>query len=430
MSAIAELTQQIDPSRPLTAAEGKDGELYVDWQKTLGLDDVKLRLSREIARRGGQAAVHLLTGLRGTGKTTELYRVKNRLEAGVDGRRFFVSMLEAEKSLELSDVNAELLSYQIISQLVTDLQGSGFQVSGPVLAFFKDLRGEFKKLKIDAIELGNGIVKFTLRIQDVTGDRRMDYQRLLQGNLPRIHDMANDHLLVEARAWLARRKNVHDILIVVDELDRMPRSAEWERLFIDGASWLRALGCHMLYTVPLELYYSRQQTQLLDIYGTDMMILPVMPVYDRDGNEDLKALMALGEIVGRRGRAAGLEIGDIFEDEDLQREILVVSGGHVRTLLRMLRSMLNRCDDLPITRDIAKKAIRRESAELANTMSEDDWRVVAKVHETKEPVNGPEAEYWNELIRGQYVFAYYQDGPRYWYDWNPILQYSAPGGRR
>lgn len=426
MSAIADLTQQIDPSRPLTAAQGKDEELYVDWQKTLGADDVKPRLSREIGRRCGQAAVHLLTGLRGTGKTTELYRIKNLVQAGVDDKRFFVSMLEAEKSLELSDVNAELLSYQIISQLVTDLQSSGFQVSRTVLDFFKTLRGEFKKLNIDAIELGSGIVKFTLRIQDVTGDRRMDYQQLLQGNLPRIHDMANGELLVDARTWLAKR-NVHDILIVVDELDRMPKSAEWERLFIDGASWLRALGCHMLYTVPLELYYSRQQKQLLDIYGTDMMILPVMPLYDRDGNEHSLALKALGEIVGRRGRAAGLDISDMFEGEDLLREILVVSGGHVRTLLRMLRSMLNRCDDLPITRDIAEKAIRREAAELAVAMSDDDWRILAKVHATKEPVNGPETEHWNELIRGQYVFAYYQDGARYWYDWNPILQYSAPG---
>jgi hypothetical protein len=426
MTGIAELTQQIDPSRPLTAVEGKDGELYVDWQKTLGGDDVKLRLSREIARRSGQSAVHLLTGLRGTGKTTELYRVKNRLEGGVDGRRFFVSMLEAEKSLELSDVNAELLSYQIISQLVTDLQGVGFQVSGPVLSFFKDLRTEFKKLKIDAIELGNGLVKFTLRIQDVTGDRRMDYQRLLQGNLPRIHDMANEHLLVDARAWLEKRKNVHDILIVVDELDRMPKSADWDRLFIDGASWLRALGCHMLYTVPLELYYSKQQTQLLDIYGTDMMILPVMPVYERSGNKHLLALEALSEIVSRRGRAAGLEICDIFDGEELLHEILIMSGGHVRTLLRMLRSMLNRCDDLPITRDIAEKAIKREAAELARAMSDDDWQIVSKVHATKEPASGPESDYWNELIRGQYVFAYYQDGPRYWYDWNPILKYCAP----
>lgn len=427
MSGIADLTQQIDPSRPLTAVQGKDGELYVDWQKTLGGDDVKLRLSREIARRSGQSAVHLLTGLRGTGKTTELYRVKHRLEAGVDGRRFFVSMLEAEKSLELSDVNAELLSYQIISQLVTDLQGAGFQVSGPVMTFFKDLRADFKKLKIDAIEVGNGLINFTLRIQDVTGDRRLDYQKLLQGNLSKIHDMANSELLVDARAWLEKHKNVHDILIVVDELDRMPKSAEWERLFIDGASWLRALGCHMLYTVPLELYYSKRQTQLLDVYGTDMMILPVMPVYNRDGDKHLLALEALTEIVDRRGRAAGLDISDIFEGEDLLREILIMSGGHVRTLLRMLRSMLNRCDDLPITRDIAEKAIKREAAELARALSDDDWEVVSKVHATKEPPQGAESDYWNELIRGQHVFAYYEDGPRYWYDWNPILQYCAPG---
>lgn len=428
MSAIAELTQQIDPLRPLTAAGGKDGDLYVDWQKTLGGDDVKLRLSREIARRCGQAAVHLLTGLHGTGKTTELYRVKSLLEAGVDGKRFFVSMLEAEKSLELSDVKAELLSYQIISQLVTDLQDSGFQVSKPVLTFFKELRSDFKRLNIDAIELGyGGIVKFNLRVQDVTGDRRLDYQRLLQGNLPRIHDMANDHLLVEARTWLARHKNVNDILIIVDELDRIPKSADRERLFIDGASWLRALGCHMLYTVPLDLYYSRLQTQLLDIYGTDTMILPVMPVHDRDGNEQPLALKALREIISRRGRAAGLDISEIFEEEDLLREIVMVSGGHVRTLLRMLRSMLNRCEDLPITRRLAGRVFEREAAELARALSDEDWQILAQVHTTKEPVNLPESGQWNELIRGQYVLAYYQDGPRYWYDWNPVLQYAAPG---
>jgi hypothetical protein len=207
----------------------------------------------------------------------------------------------------------------------------------------------------------------------------------------------------------------------------MPKSAERERLFIEGAAWLRALGCHVLYTVPLDLYYSKLQTQLADIFG-DTMILPVMPVQDRNGNEYPLALKALREIVGRRGRAAGLDITEIFEDENLLREVLMASGGHVRTLLRMLRSMLNRCDDLPIPRAKAELGIQRESAELARVLSDDDWRILAKVHATKEAVNGPESEKWNELIRGQYVLAYYQDGPRYWYDWNPVLQYSAPGG--
>jgi hypothetical protein len=280
MSAIAELTLQVNPYSPLTAA---NGELYVDWQKTLGGDNVKLRLSREIVRRCGQPAVHLLTGLYGTGKTTELYRVKNLVEAGIDGRKFFVSMLEAEKSLPLSDVRAELLMYQVISQLVTDLQEAGFRACDQVLTFFKSLQREFKrKLKIDAIEIdGNGLVKFRLRFQDIAGDLRQDYQRLLQGNLPSMHDMANNHLIIEARAWLAKQGKADDILIVVDELDRMSIYTSSERLFIDGASWLRALGCHLLYTIPLDLYYSKLQRQLHDLYGTETMILPVMPVHDR-----------------------------------------------------------------------------------------------------------------------------------------------------
>lgn len=71
--------QGIDPLQPLDA---NDEKLYVDWQKDLGADDVKGRLARSLARlEGGNLPfVHLFTGHRGCGKTTELYRVKRKLE--------------------------------------------------------------------------------------------------------------------------------------------------------------------------------------------------------------------------------------------------------------------------------------------------------------------------------------------------------------
>jgi hypothetical protein len=90
--------------------------------------------------------------------------------------------------------------------------------------------------------------------------------------------------------------------------------------------------------------------------------------------------------------------------------------------------MLNRCPDLPITRDTAEHCIRHEAAELARTLSDEDWRIIMKVHATKKPVNGPESDRWNSLIRGQYILAYYQDETSYWYDWNPVMRYSSPGG--
>jgi Holliday junction resolvasome RuvABC ATP-dependent DNA helicase subunit len=86
MSRVASLYQQFDPMRPLTTASKVDIGLYVNWQQQVGVDDVKQRLIYPIARSRGQAVTHLLTGPRGVGKTTELYRVKHSLETGVEGR--------------------------------------------------------------------------------------------------------------------------------------------------------------------------------------------------------------------------------------------------------------------------------------------------------------------------------------------------------
>lgn len=238
MNAIADLYQQFNPMRPLTAADQADRALYVDWQHQLvGDEDVKLRLARAIARgSSGQAVIHLFTGPRGVGKTTELYRVKHLLEEGKQGKRFFVSMLLAEEWLNLEDVQPEELSYQIVRQLVTDLRQAGFNANSTVKEFFQKLGVEFnKKLGLETIEIGPDPFKFTFKSQDVPPSRRREFQELLQGQLPRIYDLVNDELITEARKWL-KEKNIDDILIIVDEIDRIPElGSNHERLFIGRA---------------------------------------------------------------------------------------------------------------------------------------------------------------------------------------------------
>ena len=101
MSKRAALYQQFDPARPLEADEQT---LYVDWQNRLGLDDVKVRLAESIALSGSLPVCRLFTGNRGVGKTTELKRIKRRLqEGGAEGKRF-VCLLEAEWWMHLEDV--------------------------------------------------------------------------------------------------------------------------------------------------------------------------------------------------------------------------------------------------------------------------------------------------------------------------------------
>ena len=74
MSKRVAICQQFDSTRPLEADEEN---LYVDWQKNLGLDDVKIRLAQSIALSGTLLVCRLFTGHRGVGKTTELKRVRS-----------------------------------------------------------------------------------------------------------------------------------------------------------------------------------------------------------------------------------------------------------------------------------------------------------------------------------------------------------------
>jgi len=116
------LYRQFDPLRPLAADETR---LYVDWQRQVGIEDVKDTLVNAFVRGGDQNVWRLFTGHRGVGKTTELLRVGQRLAEGVRGSRFFVSMLRSEQWLDLDDIRAEDVAFQVIRQLVTDLVERG-----------------------------------------------------------------------------------------------------------------------------------------------------------------------------------------------------------------------------------------------------------------------------------------------------------------
>jgi hypothetical protein len=431
MSRVASLYQQFDPMRPLTTANKVDIGLYVDWQQQLGIDDVKQRLIYPIARSRGQAVTHLLTGPRGVGKTTELYRVKRSLETGVEGRRLFVSMLQAGQWLDLADVQPEDLVFQIVRQLVTDLRDVGFELGAKKFGeVFRRLREEFnRETNLDMIEFGVDPLKFSFTLQDLPAARRQ-LRRLLQGQLPRIYDLVNDEILTKARKWLVEQREFDDILIIVDEIDRIPLMflndaglTNHDNLFIGNAGTLRALDCDILYTIHMELAYGHHQAALLDMYGVQLLTLPVVPVIKRDGNKNVKGHEALAEIVRRRVSEAGLNVKEIFESGDLLDKVLLSSGGHIRTLFILLRSILDRVMELPISRPIVERSLRRAADDLARTLSHQDWELLKRVHETKRSVNGASNPAWNRLLRDFYALAYYDENVGFWYDWNPLLGY-------
>lgn len=432
MDPLTALSAQFDPLRPLAVNET---DLYVNWQEMLDTaDDVKVRLANSIARSPGPVT-RLFTGHRGTGKTTELNRVRQRLQDGIGGRQVFVSMLLAEQWVDLEDVQPEDLVFQIVRQLVSDLKQAGFTFAE---TRFRDALGGVRdflrgKVVVDSAEVGVDPLKISLRFEAFPTHRK-ELRGLLEGLLPTIYDLTNVEILSKAREWLAKPENggYADIAIIVDQLDRIPRKpingyTNHEHLFLDRAGPLRSLNCDVLYTIPIELAYSRAHSRLQDVYGSTILTLPVVPVTTRTGEESTQGMRVLREIVGRRATKASVALKDMFAEPDLLDDVVRRSGGHIRGLFVMLQSILDRSAELPISRAITQRGLRRAAADLAVPLRGPDWDLLAQVHKTHEPVGDDHGE-WNELLRDRFVLAY-EDERGHWYDRNPLLELVEPGRR-
>jgi len=430
MDVLRALYGQFDPARPL---EVEETDLYVNWQedKLLAPDDIKKLLARGIAR-SEIPVCRMFTGHRGVGKTTELKRVKHMLETGEAGRPMFVSLLEVEKWLDLQDVQAPDIIFHMVRQIVDDLNDAGFELGR---AKFEQFFGEIKDLlnsevEFQSIKVPAGVAEFGLVLKDVPR-ARPTLRKLIEGHLPTIFDLINKVVLTKARGWLRESGLAEDILVIVDQLDRIPQKVINEQgltnqrnIYLDRAAVLRSLDCHVLYTVPIELAYSDAHLRLKAAYGGETLLLPLIPVSQRNGEDCLEGLRALCRIVHRRIAKTGATQQQVFEGDVLER-FCRVSGGYICNVFILLRSALERCDKLPITREVADRTIRRQAIDLSLSLQPRHREALRAVHHSKEAFND-DPQLWNLLLRNLTALPY-EDEAGVWYDWNPLIA-AVPGG--
>ena len=438
MDKRAALYQQFNPTRPLEADED---DLYVDWQQELNRDDIKQRLANSVSLAGDIAVSRLLTGHRGVGKSTELKRVKRILEGDgsratfSSGRKYFVSLLEAEQWLDLQDVAPPDIIFHIVRQLVDDLNQAGFEFAATKFqGLFKEFRDILtSRVELKSIDIPTGFAKFGLVLKQVPA-ARSTLRSLLQGHLPKIYDLINNVILKEARQWLKREKGCDDILVIFDELDRIPQKVITEQgltnhvnIFLDGAGTLRALNCNVLYTVPIELAYSSSRERLKAAYATEILTLPVIPVSQREGSDFEPGLQTMYRIVEERTAKAGASIEELFSDRELLQRLCRVSGGHVRMLFILIRSAIERCNQLPITPEVVELTVKRQAGDISLAVDAKKWDALDKIHGTKRPLED-NPELWYTLLKELFVYGY-EDDLGVWYDWNPLLGEIPAAGR-
>jgi len=422
------LFQRFDPAIALDA----DDPAYVDWQAAVGLIDVKQQLANSVLLTTQGYSHRLVTGLRGGGKTTELRRLQKTLQERPVGERYFVSFLDADDTLDLDDADPTDLVVAVVRQLVADLRAVDVPVKpGRKLKAFLAAAHELVQALPDAgvdLELGDplGIAKLSTTLKRQPS-RRRELRKLLEGSLDTLYDAINDELLPAAIERLGQL-GYAGILVIVDQLDRIPPDDDRHRLvFLEGRGKLKALNLHVLYTAPIEYAFSRACPTLENEYG-EILGLPLIPVAAADPAVRAAAVTLTKQIALERIAGCGASESELFESPHALDELVELSGGHLRTLFLLVRTAIERSNlTAPLSAEHMQRVIAGLAAKYLDPLERPEREVAREVHETKaRPQDDGMLDRFYDLLRDQYVFTYWS-GEERWYDWNTLLGRSKLG---
>ena len=404
------------------------GRYYIDLAEVRGENVVK-QLQRAISLSGEQPSCQLLTGHIGSGKSTELFQ----LQANLQNNKFHVVHFKITEDLDVADLDITEILLAIARQVSASLQQHHIKLPAQGFkAFLSDL-GEFLNTPIELGEaefsLPGGIAKITAKAKDSQSVRSKMRQHL-EPQTNQILKLINQEVIAVANRQL-KKQGQKGLVVIIDDLDKItyqktPYSNKLlsEYIFVEKGEQLRKINCHLIYTLPLSLNYSNEREALKNRLGggSSPIILPMVPVKTREGQKHSEGMELLRYLVVKRAfpdtkiEEYEQRILEIFDCEATLDKLCLVSGGHIRNLVGMLRTCLTK-DDPPISRKIVDWAIKKERDGLLSAIDEQEWELLFKV-EQEQKVKG-DFEY-QTLLSSLFVFEYEDDEGR-WYSLNPLL---------
>jgi len=420
---LGKFYQACNPS-PLDLGNPKARKYYIDFSSVRGGNIIR-ELGRTISRLSpDKPTCQLFTGHIGCGKSTELQRL--RADLGQQG--FHVVYFESSQVLEMADVDVTDILLAIARQVSESLNAVQIKLKpGYFVSLFREI-GEILQtpIEISDVEFSVGIAKITSKTKD-SPRLRSQLRQYLEPRTNGILEAINNEIFTPAIERL-KAQGKKGLVVIIDNLDRLDNSVkptgqiQPEYLFVERGEQLSQLNCHVIYTIPLVLRFSNAFGRLMNRFGREPQVLPMVPVQLRSGAEYKEGIALLQQMILARAfpdihpvQRIDL-IPEVFDSPETLERLCRVSGGHVRNLLVLLSRCLER-DDPPLLQNCIEGVIRQRCNELTLAITEDEWELLRQVAQQK-TLRGEEQ--YKILVRDMFVFEY-RDSEGSWFDINPIL---------
>ena len=374
-------------------------------------------------------SLHLVSGQRGTGKSTELLRLKSILEAEPQYTVFYLDMLDYLSESEPVEVTDFLLA-----------ASAGLAAQAKETFGFDSLHESYweriENLLLSEVKIGEATLKAgadgfgaTLKAQlkrDASFKRKL--QKATQGHIVQLTTQVNE-FIVGLVAEIRKKLNHPDqqVVFIVDSFEQIRGTTQNARevhdsvvrLFGSYGENLHLPQLHFVITVPPYLTTAAPGISRLT-QSNPIVTLPSLDVRNRSEQVDDNALKVMRDIVYRRTAHAS----QIFIDQDIDR-LALASGGDLRHFFSMLRiAILKSSADVMVEIPIKAKAIEQAEESLRRDMlpiSDQDVEWLARVHESKKAELGS-MEHLPQLARlfDATLIINYRNGED-WYGIHPLV---------
>jgi hypothetical protein len=310
----------------------------------------------------------LFSGFRGTGKSTELRRLRKKLQAHGNTK---VVLCDMEDYLNLTtpvDISDFLISAAgAFSDALTaeDLLGKEMMREG----YWTRFRNFLTKTNVELADLEADVgLKASLKADP---SFRQRVQERMKGHLGALSNDVQRFMEESFKALKKRHGDDVRVVVLFDSIERIRGTslnaeevaASVESLFEGHSDKLGLPYMHAVYTVPPWLKI--KSPGVAGLYDNSQQI-PCIKVRHRDGKPCRAGLDALERLIRKRG-----DWERLLPDRESLDDLCLASGGYLRDLFRMFQALLRQARNRPLpvdaaTRQLVKDEIRNSYLPISN----------------------------------------------------------------
>jgi hypothetical protein len=389
-------------------------------------DDSPIEEILQELRPSIQQTVAFVTGHRGSGKSSTLLRLLDRLKTD-----FFIVYFDIEHNIDVARVHLVDLLFLLGTAIHKVAYDEGYIPDSRLLsALIKSINeatqsGDHSRLDLDQVvcfgqshlgaglgvklaELGRRPPQLSSWVTEDTA-RTREFESLA----PEIVNHVS--LIIEVVSEQADKQ----VLVIIDGLDKLQDQSQTEEFFFK-TNILRVPFCRLIYVVPLYIFKDHRFGQLA-AYSRSFPF-PNIKLYEKNDCEqtDVQGYRYMREVVRKRLKGLGVGLDELFDSWSLDK-LIFKSGGIMRWFITLVRDAgkyaermkLEMIDDHAAERAISDFEVRNSSRLLDN----ERLLELSIVHRTHFPTGN---EISNQLLHALLIVAYPDRGAGTWFDAHPI----------